>query len=155
MNAHRFRLRVYYEDTDAAGVVYHAGYLGFAERARTEALRDLGVPHAEMAALHDLMFMVRRVKIDYLAPARLDESLVVETVPLAVRGASVLLRQRVLRERDGQALAELELELVCVRQRDQRPGRIPPRWRDALLRLADGHRTAPAGAQSDHDRAAG
>jgi tol-pal system-associated acyl-CoA thioesterase len=66
--AHRYILRVYYEDTDAGGVVYHANYLRFAERARTEALRDLGVPHAEMTAEFGLMFMVRRVKLDYLAP---------------------------------------------------------------------------------------
>src|SRR3954466_4838229 len=94
---HRFGVRVYYEDTDAGGVVYHANYLRFAERARTEALRDVGVPHAEMTAQHGLFFMVRRVKVDYLAPARLDDSLVVVTRPLAVRAASVELRQAILR----------------------------------------------------------
>jgi acyl-CoA thioester hydrolase len=134
--AHRYMLRVYYEDTDAGGVVYHANYLRFAERARTEALRDLGVPHAEMTAEFGLMFMVRRVKLDYLAPARLDDSLVVVTRSHVVRAASVELKQSF--ERDGVpgTLAEAELLLACVRVADTRPARIPPRWRDALMNLA-------------------
>src|SRR3954467_14056691 len=86
---HRYAVRVYYEDTDAGGVVYHAAYLRFAERARTEALRDLGVPHAEMLAGHNVMFVVRRIEVDYLRPARLDDSLTVVTESLAVGGASV------------------------------------------------------------------
>ena len=101
MKAHRYPVRVYYEDTDAGGIVYHANYLRFAERGRTEALRDLGVPHAEMSALHGLFFMVRRIKVDYLAPARLDDSLVVETTTLAIGAATVDLRQDVLRDGGG------------------------------------------------------
>ena len=139
MKAHRYPVRVYYEDTDAGGIVYHANYLRFAERGRTEALRDLGVPHAEMSALHGLFFMVRRIKVDYLAPARLDDSLVVETTTLAVGAATVDLRQDVLgaaaRDGDEAVLARLELQLVCGRISDQRPVRIPPRWREAMLRL--------------------
>ena len=135
MKAHRYSVRVYYEDTDAGGIVYHANYLRFAERGRTEALRDLGVPHAEMSALHDLFFMVRRIKVDYLAPARLDDSLVVETTTLAVGAATVELRQDVARAGDEVLLARLELQLVCGRISDQRPARIPPRWREAMLRL--------------------
>ena len=76
---HRYTLRVYYEDTDAGGVVYHANYLRFAERARTEALRDLGLPHADAGERIGLMFVVRRVEVDYLRPARLDDSLTVVT----------------------------------------------------------------------------
>jgi acyl-CoA thioester hydrolase len=135
MKAHHYPVRVYYEDTDAGGIVYHANYLRFAERGRTEALRDLGVPHAEMSALHGLFFMVRRIKVDYLAPARLDDSLVVETTTLAVGGATVDLRQDVVRAGDDALLARLELQLVCGRISDQRPARIPPRWREAMLRL--------------------
>ncbi len=70
---HRYAVRVYYEDTDAGGVVYHASYLRFAERARTEALRDLGIPHADLLQRFTLMFVVRRIEVDYLRPARLDE----------------------------------------------------------------------------------
>lgn len=134
--AHRYPVRVYYEDTDAGGVVYHANYLRFAERARTETLRSLGAPHAEMASQHGLMFMVRRVKVDYVAPARLDESLLVLTETRSIRGASAELRQSVTR--DGAVLAVLDVELVCVRLADARPARIPPRWREALA-------SAPAG----------
>lgn len=133
---HRYRLRVYYEDTDAGGVVYHAGYLRFAERARTEALREAGAPHAEMASEAGLFFMVRRVKVDYAAPARLDDSLVVVTRALRIGGASVDLVQNVMRE--ATLLASLEVGLACVRLADGRPGRIPPRWRAALARFAGG-----------------
>jgi acyl-CoA thioester hydrolase len=110
--AHHYPVRVYYEDTDAGGVVYHANYLRFAERARTEALRDLGVPHADMTADHGLMFMVRRVKLDYLEPARLEDSLVVVTRPMAIGGASVELSQMVQRS-GGSSLVRLEIQLVC------------------------------------------
>ncbi len=131
--AHLYPVRVYYEDTDAGGVVYHANYLRFAERARTEALRALGAPHAAMAAEHGLFFMVRRVKVDYQAPARLDDSLVIATDTRAIGAATAELRQRVLR--DGAVLATLEVGLACVRVADQRPARIPARWRDLLGRL--------------------
>jgi acyl-CoA thioester hydrolase len=131
--AHHFTVRVYYEDTDAGGVVYHANYLRFAERARTEALRELGVPHAEMQAAHGLIFMVRSVKLDYLAPARLDDSMTIATRPVLLRGASVELRQTfLLRE---SRIAEAELTLACVRAADGRPDRLPVRWRTALAAL--------------------
>jgi acyl-CoA thioester hydrolase len=94
---HCYALRVYYEDTDAGGIVYHATYLRYAERARTEAMRDLGIPHAELVERFTLMFVVRRIEVDYLRPARLDESLVVETEVLAAGGASATVRQTVRR----------------------------------------------------------
>src|SRR3954464_10182086 len=92
---HRFGVRVYYEDTDAGGVVYHATYLRYAERARTEALRDAGIPHAELVERFGLMFMVRRAEIDYVRAAVLDDLLVIETETMDVGGATVLLRQAV------------------------------------------------------------
>ena len=76
---HRIRIRVYYEDTDAAGIVYHAAYLAFAERARTEMLRCLGLDHATLRARFGLVFTVRRCSIDYRAPARLDDLLEIAT----------------------------------------------------------------------------
>jgi len=85
---HRYEVRVYFEDTDAGGIVYHATYLRFAERARSECLRDLGFPHAELVARHGMFFVVRRAKLDYLRPARLDDLLVVTTEVLTVGGAS-------------------------------------------------------------------
>jgi acyl-CoA thioester hydrolase len=76
---HHYRLRVFYEDTDAGGVVYYANYLKFAERARTELLRDLGILQSAMAADGGPVFTVRRVEADFIAPARLDDELEVRT----------------------------------------------------------------------------
>ncbi len=143
-NRHHYNVRVYYEDTDAGGVVYHANYLRFAERARTEALRDLDVAHAEMLSQHGVMFMVRRVKLDYLAPARADDSLIVVTQPLALRAASVDLRQTFVLEQDPErTLVVVEAQLACVRLADLKPERLPTRWREALETLLDTHETAP------------
>ncbi len=132
---HRYTVRVYFEDTDAGGVVYHATYLRFAERARTEALRDLGIPHAELVERLNLMFMVRRVEVDYLRAARLDESLTIVTEALAVGGATVLLRQDV-RGAAG-SCATLIVRLACVQVGGNKPGRIPARWRAVLQALRD------------------
>jgi acyl-CoA thioester hydrolase len=126
---HRYSFRVYYEDTDAGGVVYHANYLRYAERARTEALRDAGIPHAEMVEQCRVMFMVHRAEIDYVRPAVLDDLLVVETQTLEVGGASALLRQ-VVQGPDG-ICASLRIKLACVGT-GGKPARIPPRWREAM-----------------------
>ena len=136
--AHHYRCRVYFEDTDAAGVVYYANYLKLAERARTEALRDLGVPHAELTGQHGLIFMVRRAKLDYLRPARLDDSLVVTSRPLAIGAASVELRQAFYREGDaGGMLVVAEVQIACVRAANMRAARMPARWREALAGMAE------------------
>ena len=131
---HHYTLRVYYEDTDAGGVVYHASYLRYAERARTEALRDLGLAHARLTDEHGLMFVVRRIKVDYLRPARLDDSLVVVTEPLEVGGASVLLRQEV-RGEGGAACVVLEVQLACVPPNGEKPTRLPRAWRAGLAAM--------------------
>ena len=130
---HRYAIRVYYEDTDAGGVVYHATWLRYAERARTEALRDLGVPHAEMANQHGVMFMVRGLEVDYERGARLDQALTVVTEVLDAGGATVRLRQTV-RDQDG-ACATLTVRLACVRLDGNKPGRIPPLWRERLTAM--------------------
>jgi acyl-CoA thioester hydrolase len=127
---HRYSFRVYYEDTDAGGVVYHANYLRYAERARTEALREAGIPHAELVERFNLMFMVQRAEIDYVRPGRLDDRLVIETETMDVGGASVMLRQTVCGP-DG-VCASARIKLACVRIGGNRPARIPPRWRQAL-----------------------
>jgi len=142
---HRYSVRVYYEDTDAGGIVYHANYLRFAERARTEALREMGIPHAELTARFGLMLVVRKVEVDYRRAARLDDSLVVETTALDVGGASLVLRQDI-RSPAG-SCAVLTIGLACVRPGESgpdnagpggnRPGRLPPRWRTALAALRD------------------
>ena len=87
--AHRFPIRVYFEDTDAGGMAYHANYLRWAERARTESLRDMGLPHQLMMERHDAILVVRRVEVEYWRPARLDDALVVETRVIAVKGVTL------------------------------------------------------------------
>jgi acyl-CoA thioester hydrolase len=132
-STHRTSLRVYYEDTDAGGVVYHANYLRFAERARTEALRDAGIPHADLVERFSLMFMVCRAEIDYVRPAILDDLLVVDTETMDVGGATVILRQTV-RGHNG-VCATLSIKLACVRIGGNKPARIPPQWREGMLAL--------------------
>jgi acyl-CoA thioester hydrolase len=140
-SSHRYPLRVYHEDTDAGGVVYHANYLRYAERARTEALRDAGIPHAKLVERFSLMFMVHRAEIDYVRPAMLDDRLVVETETMDVGGATILLRQTV-RGPSG-ICATLRVKLACVRIGSNRPARIPPEWRKAIAVM--GRDSAPEG----------
>ncbi len=134
MTAHRYPLRVYFEDTDAGGVAYHANYLKWAERARTESLRAMHLPHALMMERYDAMLVVRRIEVEYSAPARLDDALIVETRLRAMGAATLDLTQTVLREEEGRTvlLATLVVGLVCVRPDGLRPVRIPAPWRDAL-----------------------
>ena len=119
---HVWPVRVYYEDTDAAGIVYYANYLKFAERARTELLRSCDIDHARLAAEQGLACAVRDCRIEYRAPARLDDALEVRTRVLALSGAAIRIEQSVHRGRD--ALARIEMRIVCVRG-DGRPGRLP------------------------------
>jgi acyl-CoA thioester hydrolase len=133
MTPHIYQARIYYADTDAGGVVYHANYLTLAERARTECLRDLGIPHASMTAEHDCLFMVRRVELEYLRPARLDDMLTITTHFLAQTAATLSLRQ-VFALADSppnphEDSARLLVELVCVRASTGKPARTPPAWR--------------------------
>ncbi len=132
---HRLPLRVYYEDTDAGGIVYHANHLKFAERARTEMLRCLGLDHGTLRARFGLAFTVRRCRADYLAPARLDDGLLVETRLLRQGGASLDLEQRVTRA--GRLLVRLELRLALV-SAEMRATRLPVPLRAALAPLAAG-----------------
>ena len=149
--AHRYPVRVYYDDTDAGGIVYHATYLRMAERARTEALRELGASHADLVAEHGLAFVVRHAELDYFAPARLDDLLCVVTRPVALGSASVRLLQSffacgdddpaTIDETATRPLVVARVSLVCVGRPDNaealRPARIPERWRAALGGLAD------------------
>ncbi len=136
MRTHRLDIRVYYEDTDAAGMVYHARYLAFAERARAELLRDSGVPHEDLVRGEGLIFVVRRIKMDYLRPVRLDEVLTVATEPTELGAALAVLRQDfTVGER---AVARMDVQLACVRGTDGRPSRIPARWRAAFEEVRSG-----------------
>ena len=115
---HHMQVRVYYEDTDFSGIVYHANYLRFMERGRTNHLRLMG---AEQHALFDkaqeetpgFAFVVRSMHIDYLRPARMDDVLDVVTWPIAVKGASITLAQEVRRGEDVLVKAQVRVAFIC------------------------------------------
>lgn len=125
-------LRVYYEDTDAAGVVYHSNYLNYCERARTEYLRDHGCSVAELAAA-GAVFPVVRMEIDFKAPARHDDLLQVSTIPVRVGGSSFELRQQVLRASDSKLLVDVLVTLACVSP-ELKARRIPDCVKQALAK---------------------
>ena len=123
------RLRVYYEDTDLAGVVYYANYLKFIERGRTELLRGAGIDQSRLKTEEGLVFVVRRLEAEYLAPARFDDLLTVATGVAALRGASVEMEQRV--RRDDALLFRARVGLACMGL-DGRPRRLPSAIRAIL-----------------------
>jgi acyl-CoA thioester hydrolase len=123
-------IRIYYEDTDAAGVVYHASYLKFFERARTEYFRERGLGVAELANA-GFVFPVIRMEIDFKAPAVHDELVTVITRPERVGGSSFTVRQQAVRQSDGWLLVEAQVTLACISpQRKAR--RIPSHIRRML-----------------------
>jgi acyl-CoA thioester hydrolase len=136
---HEMAVRVYYEDTDFTGVVYHASYLRFMERGRTNYLRLIG---ADQRALYEqaekeapgFAFVVRSMSIEFLKPARMDDVLAVVTAPEEIKGASMTLRQQVLRQDD--LLAEAHVRVACVSDGRARP--IPKPLRAAMKGDGDG-----------------
>lgn len=133
------RIRVYYEDTDAGGVVYHAAYLRFAERARTELMRRCGGDHPSLLAQYGVVLAVRRCEIDYRRPGRLDDLVDVHTIVTGVGAARFDMKQRVVRDDD--ILVDLQLRLACI-GRTGRATRLPAPLRGALVRLISA-RSAP------------
>ena len=127
---HAFGLRVYYEDTDLAGIVYYANYLKFIERARTEWVRALGVDQGRLRAEAGLVFAVRRVEADYLRPAKFDDELRVETAVLAVTGARIVLEQDIFR--GVEKVFAAQVVLVCLTDGGH-PARLPADVRSRLL----------------------
>lgn len=127
---HTLDTRVYYENTDAGGIVYHAEYLNFAERGRTELLRQAGY---QCSTLHNdvgVMFVVRQIQIDYLAPAQLDQQLQVQSFVEDIKNTSFIMRQRVLR--DDNMLADMRVVLVCVDTTSLKPTRLPEKVKEAF-----------------------
>jgi acyl-CoA thioester hydrolase len=133
-DAHVWSIRVYFEDTDAGGVVYHGNYLKFAERARTELMRAAGFDHSELAKDYGVLIVVRHCAMEFIAPARLDDALEVRSQVTTMGGASLTMRQEVFRPMAatngdtaglGQLLVAVELRLACV-STDLRPARRPP-----------------------------
>lgn len=143
--AHHYPTRVYYEDTDAGGIVYHANYLRFAERARNEMLRLSGFPHAAMVAQTGTALTVRRCDIDFRQPARLDDALVIVTRIADIGAATLDIEQDVCRTAGlawggaeattGPApLVRLALRLACINAQG-RPVRLPAALRSVLVNV--------------------
>ncbi len=123
-------VRVYWEDTDAYGVVYYANYLKFLERARSEWLRSFGFEQPELIAQHRGVFVVRRVEADYLLPARFNDSLVVDALVVEQSRTSLVMNQRVLRGEE--LLLAARVTLVWVHEKNFKPARIPAEVLESL-----------------------
>jgi acyl-CoA thioester hydrolase len=126
---HVLPLRVYWEDTDAAGIVYYANYLKFVERGRSDMLRLAGIDQWRMKLDDGVNFVVRRCEIDYLSPARLDDALEIETFVEVARGASLDMRQTVRRK--GETLVVAMVRVACLDEAG-RPIRLPGDIKSAL-----------------------
>ena len=127
--SYTFDLRVYYEDTDAGGIVYHANYLCFAERARTEFLHKLGFSNHKMLS-EDIGIVVSHLEIDYKQPAYLEDKLTVETSVLKMGAATMLLKQDIKRKDD--LIACLKVSVVFIKVSEKKPIRIPEAFRNLV-----------------------
>jgi acyl-CoA thioester hydrolase len=132
--AHYFPVRVYYEDTDLSGIVYHANYLRWFERARSDLLRLLGIDQRAAQEAGEGTYAVADLTIRYAAPARLDDAVVIESRPLEVRAASCRLGQRAWR--DDELLAEQHVRVGFIGA-DGKPRRQPDAWRAAFATLME------------------
>jgi len=137
------RCRVYYEDTDAGGIVYYVNYLKFMERARTERLRDLGFAQSALVG-EGLLFVVHSSEARYHAPARLDDELLVSAEVMELNRASLRFRQQVRRATDDVLLCEGQFLVACVRADNLKPRAIPEALRAAFAGLS-GAGTSQAG----------
>lgn len=129
-------IRVYYEDTDAGAVVYHSRYLNMFERARTEWLRAHGIGQAALAREHGLLFAIRRVELEFIRPARLDDLLDVSVEMAAMGAARMEIRQRMTRHGDGALLATADVTAACLTADRFQPTRVPA-WIRAEINNAE------------------
>ena len=123
MKFHSTKFRVYYEDTDAGGIVYHSNYLKFAERGRCEMLRDFGHECSKFEEETGLMYVMKFAELEYNQPAYLDDFLEVRTMVQSMRNSSFQMRQLVYR--DNEELCNMLLTLVCVDAKTIKPVRLP------------------------------
>lgn len=126
------KYRIYYEDTDAQGVVYYANYLKIYERARTDFLRGLDIHQTNLAKIRDVLFVVRRCEVDYKASAKLDDLVTVETIVTKIGNASIEMNQKIIRE-DKTLLNEAQFFLVCVNSKI-RPIKVPEDLKAKMLK---------------------
>ncbi|TWH64762.1 4-hydroxybenzoyl-CoA thioesterase [Azomonas agilis] len=129
-----YHCRVYYEDTDAGGIVFYVNYLKFMERARTEFLRHMGYAQSQLVAEEGVLFVVRAVEARYHAPARLDDELRITAEVVQLKRASLYFKQQVIRVATGQVLCEGQVQITCVNAQILRPQAIPERMRLAFAR---------------------
>ena len=129
-----WRVRVYWEDTDAGGVVYHSQYLNFFERARTEWLRDKGVHQARLAYEDNILFAIRHMDIDFISAARLDDELEVNVHTVDAGGARITFQQSMTRCSDRQQVATARLIAVCLKADSFKPTRMPKLISNAVNR---------------------
>ena len=132
---HLYPLIVYYEDTDAGGVVYHTNYLAFAERGRSAMLNLLGLTNRIIAERHKVAIAVRHCTLDFRRPALLEDCLTVETRMIKLGGASLGFEQKIMR--DGEDLVEIEIYLACMSLEEHRAHRLPDEIRTVFNRCLD------------------
>lgn len=123
MNPFNWSIRVYYEDTDAGGVVFYANYLKFFERARTEMLRHLGFEQDQLIEIQNLIFVVRSVTVDYLKPARFNDLIDVTSAVIEKKKTSLIFKQSILRE--DILLCDAEIRIACLDAQTMKPKPIP------------------------------
>ena len=128
-NSKDLNIRVYYEDTDAGGIVYHTSYLRFAERGRTEYLRELGIEQSKLLAEQGVAFAVRECHVTFLSPAHLDDWLNVKTCVEKISGAKLCMSQKILL--NDKELVTLDLTIACINQKG-RAVRLPKEIKDRL-----------------------
>ncbi|MFC6442918.1 MAG: tol-pal system-associated acyl-CoA thioesterase [Alcaligenaceae bacterium] len=134
-NANQLQIRVYYEDTDAGGIVFYANYLKFFERARTEWLRRLGIHQSTMAQTEQQLFVVKQADIEYLKSAKLDDLLTIRSRITHLGGASIRFAQEAWREDD--LLCQSQIVVVCVDSHTMRATKINPHLRSILEKAQD------------------
>ncbi len=135
MTKHSAQFRVYYEDTDAGGIVYHARYLHFAERGRTELLRSLGYENQKLRDTHGLGFVVRNMDVHFIKPAQLDDMLTVQTTVSDIKNSSFVMNQHIMRGEDS--VSNINVLLVCVQDQNIKPVRMPDDIKDAFLKYQE------------------
>ena len=124
------KFRIYYEDTDAGGIVYHANYLAFFERARTDLLRNLNINQSDLVKNEKIIFVVRNCEINYLHPARLDDLIDVSAEVTKLSATSIIMHQEM--KKDDNLLAAMDIVIVCIDSENFRPKKIPDNIRQLL-----------------------
>ncbi|MGB4058268.1 MAG: tol-pal system-associated acyl-CoA thioesterase [Alphaproteobacteria bacterium] len=133
MKPHSFPTRVYYEDTDAGGVVYHANFIKFCERARTELLRLMGFENKSLRESQGILFVVRHINADYFKPGGLDDLLDVQTIVTQVKNTSLVMKHSICR--NDEMLFSCHVTVVCVDAGSVKPVRIPEGLRPGFLKF--------------------